>query len=294
MAASCQRSDGAVIPRGIVALVAAGAFAFPAPARASAMPSRASPPSCARAAIEASAARRFSSKTPVTKWDIRRLDAAARDDRACLQQQRTPRGRGEALTRSIETELARAEWWKSAARSAAGTHRNFSAARGRALSILAASRRLFALDRSGPQRADRASLRRVDELFETYKEDRTSILALQPSSAAVADRERSGRRRGVKHARPPCVPDRAARVVHHVVPLYPEAARSATATGKATIRVDLDARGAVATVSVFESSGNADLDIAALAAAHKNTYAPAIARCVRVAGSALVVSKFAP
>jgi len=63
------------------------------------------------------------------------------------------------------------------------------------------------------------------------------------------------------------------------VPEFPAAARQAGASGTTLVRVDLDPAGNVTDATILESAGNADLDAAALAAARKTTYKPAIFAC---------------
>jgi protein TonB len=66
---------------------------------------------------------------------------------------------------------------------------------------------------------------------------------------------------------------------HVQAPDFPAAALAAAASAGVSVRVDLDASGHVTAATVIESSGNSDLDAAAIDAARKTTYRPAVFAC---------------
>jgi TonB family protein len=77
-------------------------------------------------------------------------------------------------------------------------------------------------------------------------------------------------------------------------PAYPDAARANRWAGSVSIKVDLDASGAVTGAVVQVSSGHEDLDQAALAAAKASTYTPRRLGARAVPGSYLARYQFAP
>jgi protein TonB len=77
-----------------------------------------------------------------------------------------------------------------------------------------------------------------------------------------------------------------------VQPKYPENAREQGATGTVQVKVSLNPSGGVISTSIYKSSGNAELDQAALAAAHESTYNPEIEDCQPVAGTYLFRAGF--
>jgi TonB family protein len=72
----------------------------------------------------------------------------------------------------------------------------------------------------------------------------------------------------------------------------PAIAAGQHATGIATVRIELDGRGALGAASVLESSGNRWLDRAALFAARASRYAPEVRGCERVGGAYAFVVDF--
>ncbi len=74
--------------------------------------------------------------------------------------------------------------------------------------------------------------------------------------------------------------------------VYPVAARAVSATGVVYVKVLLDATGAVADARVYKSSGNIDLDMAAVSAARATTYRPGRFLCRPTAGAYIFVSQF--
>jgi TonB family protein len=80
------------------------------------------------------------------------------------------------------------------------------------------------------------------------------------------------------------IPDHAAVLLHGPAALTPE---GVGASGETLVRVDLRDTGRVSSVSVARSSGNFDLDTAALRIAEQSTYAPASVDCRPTADSVL-------
>ncbi|HTU69198.1 MAG TPA: TonB family protein [Candidatus Baltobacteraceae bacterium] len=90
-------------------------------------------------------------------------------------------------------------------------------------------------------------------------------------------------------------PNRPAQVVTAVIPDYPDAvAQLHLKATTATVGVETDATGAVTSVWIAVSSGNDDLDHAALDAARKSKFAPALVNCIAVASSFGVQEDFVP
>jgi protein TonB len=77
-----------------------------------------------------------------------------------------------------------------------------------------------------------------------------------------------------------------------VEPDYPEMARQQGAVGTTTVKVSLSQTGAVTGASVYRSSGNAQLDMAAVRAARSSSYRPEIDNCEPVGGDYLFVATF--
>jgi TonB family protein len=78
-----------------------------------------------------------------------------------------------------------------------------------------------------------------------------------------------------------------ASVVKAVEPEYPQTAKFAGASGTALIHVDVSEDGSVTHTSLFRSTGNQALDIAAIKAATNSSYAPALFRCTPIVGACL-------
>jgi len=99
--------------------------------------------------------------------------------------------------------------------------------------------------------------------------------------------------------RPPAhTPDKCnqdARLTAPVPPDFPESARAA-GLGKSTVlvKVYLSAKGTIASLGVMTSSGNLDLDQAALRAAAQSTYSPRIKNCKPASGLYVFKVMFAP
>ena len=92
---------------------------------------------------------------------------------------------------------------------------------------------------------------------------------------------------------PPCArPHMDAMMTRPVQPNYPESARTQGATGTVQGKVSLDPSGGVISTSIYKSSGNAELDRAALAAAHESIYSPEIEDCRPVVGTYLFRANF--
>ena len=83
-----------------------------------------------------------------------------------------------------------------------------------------------------------------------------------------------------------------AHAVHLMEPAYPNSARLRALSGTVTVKVTLDETGMLQAVSIYKSSGDADLDQAALDAAQKSTYAPEFENCRPVGGAFLVRMDF--
>ncbi|MDE2480745.1 MAG: TonB family protein [bacterium] len=68
--------------------------------------------------------------------------------------------------------------------------------------------------------------------------------------------------------------------------------KTSPAHGTVVLHLDISAEGTVTTHKVLESTGNKDLDLAALQAARRATYTPELIECKPVAGSYLFVVVF--
>jgi len=77
-----------------------------------------------------------------------------------------------------------------------------------------------------------------------------------------------------------------------VEPAYPPRARRAGIEGVATVRVRLDAAGAVLAVELVQASGSRLLDEAALDAARASRFAPATREAAAIASEALATYRF--
>ena len=96
--------------------------------------------------------------------------------------------------------------------------------------------------------------------------------------------------------RPPAVAcDRDATVTHQTAPDYPGSARE-LGLGQLTVgvRVYITPQGTIAALRVLNSSGNGDLDQAALRAAAESTYSPRTRNCKPTFGLYLFKVTFAP
>jgi len=92
---------------------------------------------------------------------------------------------------------------------------------------------------------------------------------------------------------PPCTtPHMDAMLTRTVQPKYPESAREQGATGTVQVKVSLNPSGGVISTSIYKSSGNAELDQAALVAARESTYSPEIEDCQPVGGTYLFRANF--
>ena len=80
--------------------------------------------------------------------------------------------------------------------------------------------------------------------------------------------------------------------LERVEPAYPPRARRAGIEGVATVRVRLDAAGAVLAVELVQASGSRLLDEAALAAARASRFAPATREAAAIASEALATYRF--
>lgn len=91
--------------------------------------------------------------------------------------------------------------------------------------------------------------------------------------------------------KPACsAPDVPAKTIAVHSPETPEDAAGFTGTAK--VKVDLDAMGEVVGTSVYESTGNPQLDQAALTAARESRYAPEQVDCKNISGSYLFTIDF--
>jgi TonB family protein len=94
-------------------------------------------------------------------------------------------------------------------------------------------------------------------------------------------------------AKPACAqPDTAARVVQAAQPETPEGTLSSTTQARVEVRVDLSDSGRVLGATVYTSSGDLQLDAAAVIAARRSEYAPAVVACVHQPGSYKFVVEF--
>jgi len=80
--------------------------------------------------------------------------------------------------------------------------------------------------------------------------------------------------------------------VDRVEPLYPERARRAGVEGVVTVRIRLDALGAVLAVELVQPSGSRLLDEAAVTAAQASRFAPAARESAGVPSEALATYRF--
>jgi protein TonB len=98
---------------------------------------------------------------------------------------------------------------------------------------------------------------------------------------------------GPATAAPACAnPHVDAVATNKVEPDYPEMARQQGAVGTTTVRVTLSTSGAVTNAVVHKSSGNAQLDAAAVRAARSSSYRSEIDNCQPVGGDYLFVATF--
>ena len=80
--------------------------------------------------------------------------------------------------------------------------------------------------------------------------------------------------------------------VEQPAPVYPEAARAAGIVGRTFVTVTIDAAGMVTDAKVTESSGDATLDAAAVEAARKWTFKPAMSGGSPVASTVVLPVEF--
>ena len=85
--------------------------------------------------------------------------------------------------------------------------------------------------------------------------------------------------------RPCSQPHVDVRVVKAVEPAMSDTARRQGAVGTVQVRVTLDVDGSVLGASIYKSSGNSELEKAALAAARASTYSPEMQDCHPVGGT---------
>ena len=98
---------------------------------------------------------------------------------------------------------------------------------------------------------------------------------------------------GPATAAPACAnPHVDAVATNKVEPEYPEMARQQGAVGTTTVRVTLSTSGSVTSAVVHKSSGNAQLDAAAVHAARSSSYRPEIDNCQPIGGDYLFVATF--
>jgi TonB family protein len=91
-----------------------------------------------------------------------------------------------------------------------------------------------------------------------------------PSTTAIAHH---GAGPGATTLRGSCsYPQADATVERPVIAIYPEFARELRAPGKVDVRVSLSASGSVSKTSIYRSSGNGSIDLAAVEAAIESTY----------------------
>jgi TonB family protein len=91
----------------------------------------------------------------------------------------------------------------------------------------------------------------------------------------------------------PCTsPHVNARVVNVVQPAYPMSVRIRGVAGFVQVKVTLNEAGAVVAASVYKSSGEQELDEAALLAARSSTYSPEVVDCQAVRGIYLFRAEF--
>ncbi|HTZ54756.1 MAG TPA: TonB family protein [Candidatus Acidoferrum sp.] len=90
-------------------------------------------------------------------------------------------------------------------------------------------------------------------------------------------------------------PNRVAQPIHATEPDYPDAAANLHLKKTSTmVGVKTDATGAVTAVWLLVSSGNDDLDKAALSAARRSTFRPALVNCAPAASAFSMLEEFEP
>ncbi|MFN2448715.1 MAG: TonB family protein [Candidatus Baltobacteraceae bacterium] len=116
--------------------------------------------------------------------------------------------------------------------------------------------------------------------------------APSPSSSAAPDVTATGvPQRPTPTPKPACsAPDVAASAVDAVTPQAPPDAQGIAAQVK--VKVDLDAAGNVSGAAIYGTSGNQQLDMAALHAAKASRYAPEERACKNIPGSYLFTVDF--
>ncbi|HET9393924.1 MAG TPA: energy transducer TonB [Candidatus Rubrimentiphilum sp.] len=97
------------------------------------------------------------------------------------------------------------------------------------------------------------------------------------------------------HTPAPANCNRDATVTAQVAPDFPDKARGVV-VGPATvfISVSISPQGKIARLRVFKSSGNGDLDQAAIHAAQQSTYSPRVRNCKPASGNYLFKVTFDP
>jgi TonB family protein len=83
-----------------------------------------------------------------------------------------------------------------------------------------------------------------------------------------------------------------ATVVRLALANYPEFARELGATGEVDVKVSLSTSGSVNNASIYHSSGNGSIDLAAIEAAKQSTYSSERIDCQPVSGAYLVHVSF--
>jgi TonB family protein len=121
------------------------------------------------------------------------------------------------------------------------------------------------------------------------KERAEAILRAKRAKAAAAAKEQNQKLAAEGICPQPHVD---AAIIHLIEADYPDNARQEGATGTVEVAVSLDSTGKVIDAIVYKSSGNPDLDAAALAAAKQSGYSPEIERCQPISSRALFRSDF--
>jgi TonB family protein len=90
------------------------------------------------------------------------------------------------------------------------------------------------------------------------------------------------------------VPNADARVISRAVPDYPETVRELGLAGTTQVRVALSATGSVLATAIVRSSGNGQLDLAAVRAARQTSYAPEVRNCEKTPSIYYFAAEFSP
>jgi TonB family protein len=131
-----------------------------------------------------------------------------------------------------------------------------------------------------------------DRPFDSYAEGAGALHDQLTRPTSVAHHDQSKKQQIVAQQISRCAkPDLDAAVIGvAATPEFPDIDRSIS--GTAQVKVELGSDGGILNASIYQSSGNVDLDEAALTAVRATSFSPAIRNCVAIASSYLFISDF--